>query len=367
MTRKETLLAVFNGKKLDSVPVSIRLDLWYKDAVLKNSLPHDLKGKTLQEIEDYLGFIQTARFRDFFEIQFEDAKVSRLTTDEYITEEIVVSGEKLTKISKYTDEMEAAGLLPYVVKYPVETENDYEFLIDLFHNAHIVVDQKSYSSFDLAIGDAGVPILIIGSCPAHKVALDYVGYENFFFHMYDMPELLNRVVSAIDEVYRRDLWSEIAVSSAMAVLHGTHFSSDMTPPSLFDRYFKPYFSAFIKEMHVHKKLICFHADAEMEVLLSKILEIRFDFADCLATEPLIKTPLLQYYKAWSKKIVLWGGLPSIIFDPSFPFDKFKEHVDKTINIGKKEGALIMGASDNVMPGAEWKRLLYIAEAVRTNS
>jgi len=364
MTARETLLTVFAGKRLDNVPVSIRLDLWYKDAVLKNSLPQDLNGKTLQDIEGYLGFVQTARFRDFFRIQFEGAKVNRLSTDEYIREEIIVSGKKLTKISKFSNEMKATGMLPHVVKYPIETENDYRLLIDLFQNAGIIADQKSYNSFDLAIGDAGFPVLIIGRCPAHKIALEYVGYEKFFFHLYDMPELLNKFISALEGIYRRDLWPEISASSATAVLHGSHFSSDMTSPPIFDKYFKPYFSDFIKEMHADKKFVGFHADAEMEALLSRILELGFNFSDCLATEPLVKTPLAKYYEAWNKKIVLWGGLPSIIFDPSFPFDKFKEHVDKTINIGKKEGALIIGASDNVMPGAEWKRLLYIAEAVK---
>ncbi|MFA5089370.1 MAG: uroporphyrinogen decarboxylase family protein [Candidatus Omnitrophota bacterium] len=355
-------MRVFRGEKTDAVPVSLRLDLWYGHAARKKSLPSALENKTLPEIEELLGFAQTARFRDFFKIRFEDAKIERIAEGEYLREVTSASGKKLTKISKSGLEATVSGIQPYVVKFPVETEEECEFLIELFRRACVTVDHSSYNGFDAATGDAGLPILIAGPCPAHRVALEYLGYENFFLFMYDMPDLLNRLISVIEELYRHRLWPELASSSATAILHGAHFSSNMTPPPVFDKYFKPYFSDFVKEMDAGNKFVGFHADAEMEALLGRVLQIGFDFADCLATEPLIKTPLSKYYEAWNKKITLWGGLPSIIFDPSFPFDKFREHVDRTVNIAKNEGALIIGASDNVMPGAEWQRLLYVAEA-----
>ena len=363
MTHRERLLAVFNGKDVDPVPVSIRMEFWHQDALRKNALPHGLKDMTVQEVEAHLGFAQTARFRGFFRIEFEGACVGKVDDGDCCREEIRAGGRQLTRISRFNSEMKAAGMSSHVVKYPVETEKDYEFLIDLFQNARIVVDQESCSRFDSAVGDAGMPLLIIGPCPFHKIALEYVGYEKLFFHMYDMPEFPNRLTSAIDEVYRRDLWPEVAVSSAPAVLHGAHFSSDMTPPPLFDRYFRPYLSAFLEHMRPHGKFVGFHADAEMGALLKRVADLGFHFADCLATEPLIKTSLSEYYAAWHRKIAMWGGLPSIIFDPSYSFDKFREHVAEVLRVGRERGALIIGASDNVMPGAEWDRLLFLSEAI----
>ena len=149
------------------------------------------------------------------------------------------------------------------------------------------------------------------------------------------------------------------------LLHGNHFSGTITPPPFFERYFAPYFRNFNELMHGSGKIVCFHADSDMGGLLEMILECGFDCAECLATAPLVEETLDDCFDAWQGRVVCWGELPGTIFDPTFPADEFRRHVDRTLETVRGRNDFVLGASDNVMPAAEWERLLYVARAART--
>jgi len=55
-TRRSRMRAAFAGIVQEVPPVSIRMDLWYQDAVSRGVLPGDLSGSSVEGIEDRLGF-----------------------------------------------------------------------------------------------------------------------------------------------------------------------------------------------------------------------------------------------------------------------------------------------------------------------
>ena len=118
-------------------------------------------------------------------------------------------------------------------------------------------------------------------------------------------------------------------------------------------------------MHERDKKVLFHSDADLGNLAPLMLKAGFDGADCLATQPLVRETISDYISAWSGEIVCWGGLPSTIFDPYFPMVEFRTYVDNLKEVTKGLSGIIIGASDNVMPGSEWEKLLYVQEAFRT--
>jgi hypothetical protein len=195
--------------------------------------------------------------------------------------------------------------------------------------------------------------------------LNYTGYEGFYFHRADFPEKVDALIDRIDGVFRRDVWPPLCKTNAKLILHGAHFSSQMTPPAIFERYFQPYFTAFNDLVHKHGKKVLWHADAEMGALLNHVLAAGFDGADCLVAHPLAPQTMEDYFGAWQDKIVCWGGLPSIIFDPTFAMEEYEKFVDSLVESTRDSKNFIFGASDNVMPGAEWQRLVYLARATGT--
>jgi len=260
-----------------------------------------------------------------------------------------------------TQDMIRQGMEAHITSYPLKNKDDYDILISHMEEAYLDFQIEDFDHFDqVIIGNTGLPLLISGPCPFHFIMLEFAGYENFFYHLMDFPNEVKKLIETLERIYRRDLWPVLCKTKAQLISHGSHFSSQMTPPQIFEEYFLPYFKSFNNLMHEHKKKVLWHADAEMGALLETVIEAGFDGADCLLTAPSIKQTINDYFDVWKGKIICWGGLPSIIFNSSYPMCDYKKYVCDLIKTTKGRSDFIFGASDHVMPGAEWERLLFLA-------
>ena len=363
MSGRSDIAAIFNRRPRRKPVVSIRISPWFLDAKQRGAAPDAWLGMTEEELQLHLGFAVAARFRGYVDIEFPDAKRAVTEADGSITTTIGLPGRTLTSVSRITPEMAAAGLRPHLTETMLKSNDDFRALIKAFEGAEVACREDAYRAFDEATGETGAPMLILGCCPAHLVAIQYLGYERFFLDQVDRPDLLDRLIGAIHAVYREQVWPRVEASSAQFVLHGAHFSQSMTPPPIFERHFAPYFEAFNARMAAAGKWVCFHSDSDLGALIPRAAELGFDCADCLATTPLVPETLRDYVNAWDGKVVAWGGLPSVIFDPSFPRKEFDPYVRDTLAFASGRGDVIVGVGDMVMPGAEWERLAFLSEVL----
>ena len=361
MTRREHMDAIFSGKTVDRPPVCVRLDLWYTDAKERGALPPDMESKSLLEIEDELKFCRAARHRSGMLLTFRGCEPRTTVQGEHTLVEYPFPEKTLIRDTHRPEDQKRQGIQGQIVRYPLQEKRDYEIMLSHMDEAEVICDLAGFNALDRETGDAGLPLFIAHGCPAHIIMLSFTGYENFYYHRADFPELVDELISSLESFYRNKVWPLVAGSGARIVMHGNHFSSQMTPPPVFERYFLPYFRDFSKLMHDNGIKHLWHADAEMSRLLDHVLNAGFDGADCLATSPLTPQTIEDFFDAWGGRIVCWGGLPSVIFVPSYPMDDYKRHVDRLVETTAGRGDFIFGASDNVMPGAEWDRLVYLAE------
>ena len=361
MTRRQQIQEVFNHRQLDWSPVSVRIDLWYRDAVERNVLPAEVFGLACEEIEDALGFCRAVRHRSRPTLKFRGFETSSHQDGEFVLEEYHFPEKTLLRKTHWTDEMQRQRIQGHIVEYPLQEKADYQLFLKHLPELEIEADIAGYEDLDRQTGDAGWPVLILSSCPAHLLMIQFAGYEQFYLHKFDFGDTVDALIQGLDELYRKQLWPAVEASPARLVMHGDHFSSQMTSPPIFEKYFLPYFSEFNSLMHARgKKVIC-HADAEMKDLLQHVLRAGYDGTDCLATHPLIPQHIEDYFFAWQGEIVCWGGLPSIIFNPSYPLEEFDAYVDGLIEKVRGRNDFIFGISDNLMPGAEWERLLSLSK------
>jgi len=61
VTRREAMTAVFEGKPLDKLPVSVRLDLWHNDLVSSGCVPREIAVKSRSSCKDGYGLGHTCR------------------------------------------------------------------------------------------------------------------------------------------------------------------------------------------------------------------------------------------------------------------------------------------------------------------
>jgi hypothetical protein len=360
-TRRSTIRQVFEGRALEVPPVSVRLDIWHTHAVNTGTLPAELAGLTAEGVEDYLGFCRSARYRTQIHLDLPGRASERCDGDR---KTIIwqLPGRVLEKSIRHTHEERLAGMSGQIVKYPVSTEAECRALTAALDHAALEADFDGFDEFDAETGDAGLPMLILGPCPTDYVMLELMGYESFFYALADYPDALDRLIGRLEELFRAEIWPRAFASSSELILHGAHFSDATTPPSIFRKYILPYFREFNAAAHDAGKRVLWHADAGMGLLLNDVLEAGFDGADCLATAPLVPQTFEDYYDVWKDRIVCWGGLPGIIFNPEFAEQDFTAYLSYLRDFTNGKPGIIIGASDNVMPGALWERVLVVRDA-----
>jgi len=363
-TGREQIRMIFNGIIPVVPPVCIRMDLWHQDAVSRGTLPGEWAGLSVAAIEDRLGFCRSARFRTKPHLEFPEGWVQKTYSGCNHNTIYNFPGDTLRKVEGRTHDQERAGMRAAVLKYPVSSESECRALLRAVERAALVSDLGGFAEFDAKTGDAGMPLLILGSCPVHMLMLEWFGYENFYYALADYPDVLGELIRAVERLFRSSLWSEVFASSAELILHGNHFADATTPPPLFKRFFLPYFHDFNSGAHAAGQRVLWHSDAAMGSLLQLVLDAGFDGADCLATAPLVPERLEDYYRVWQGRIVCWGGLPGIIFHASFPDESFDKYLRQLVEFISGKAGFIIGVSDNIMPGALWKRIALASEVCK---
>ncbi|HRU06353.1 MAG TPA: uroporphyrinogen decarboxylase family protein [Candidatus Brocadiia bacterium] len=362
MTHRERFRTVLQGRRPDRTPMVTRLDLWLNAAISDNAVPAEYAGLKEHEIEARLGMGRSARFRGFLRHTFPTAQVREERRGGETVKETTLGRRTLRQVSTQSAQNERAGISPHITEYPLKTAEDYRVMAGLWETLKWETRPEAFEAFSAEIGENGLPMLILGPCPAHAVMLHDAGYENIYLHLNDFPDQVENLIRVMEARFE-EWWPAVAATSAELVLHGAHWSGDMTPPPLFKRFFLPYFQRFTAAMRAAGKRVAFHADADLRGLLDLVLESGMDVADCFASAPLVSVTLAEARQRWGKRVVIWGGVPSTVLDPGCPEAEFRQWLDGFLADISDGRGFIAGVSDNFMPGSDIRRLAEVARAV----
>jgi hypothetical protein len=355
---RQRFQAILDGQVPNRPLWVCRLDIWYHARRVSGRLPAEVEGMSIADIEALLGMGRSARKARVYRVEYESVEEETIRDGDrlrhtFITPKGIVSCAWFDAPSQRD-----RGIAKILVEPYLKSQQDYDVMCYVTAHTRYVPDYDAYRAYDAEVGDDGLPLVLIGESPIHTIMLDYAGYQNFYYHVKDWPDKVQALLEALEVSYRQ-MWEVVAASPARLVLHGTHFSSDMTPPPIFGRYFVPYFQAFNSRMHEVGIKVAFHADADLTGLLEMVRDCDFDVADTFACAPLVRTTFAEAREAWKDRIVIWGGVPSTILEPGYPMEAFQRYMIDLHRKTRGRSHFIMAVSDNVMPAAELGRLKWI--------
>ena len=362
VTHRERFSAVLDGRVPDRIPIVCRLDIWHTAGTSDRSLPPEVAGLSIPEIERKLNMGRSARFRGFHSEVRQGVEETVVQEGDQSIHTLRIGKRSVRKITVTTAEGRRMGFLPHVEKYYLETPDDYRTMIRVWERTELVADQAAFERFDRRTGEDGMPLLVFTLIPFHRIMLEYAGYENFYFHQADFPDLVGELRRIMVAKYV-SFWSELARSPARLILHGAHWSSQMTPPPMFEKYFLPYLRRFTDAMHAAGKKCALHADADLTGLLDVVLQTGVDVAECFACAPLVPLTLAETRERLGDRVIIWGGFPSTLLEPSSTEEAFRAYLDQFASRIAAGRAIIVGVSDNVMPDASWERLAALCRRI----
>jgi hypothetical protein len=137
----------------------------------------------------------------------------------------------------------------------------------------------------------------------------------------------------------------------------------MTPPPLFERYILPYYQELSPLVRERGKVLALHGDNDTRQILSHIQLAGFGMVECFATHPMVETTMAEARAAWGDRVIVWGGVPSVILEDPYTDEQFEEYMDQLFRTIAPGDAFIFGVADNAMPAAKIDRIKRVTEMV----
>jgi uroporphyrinogen-III decarboxylase len=373
-THKERILAAAERQPVDKLPFGARIDLWYNYHFANGTLPGKYRGCTEIEILRELGaggtvVLGSEQVRSSISQQ---AMLITLWETTLPNVEVVVKEEGPIKtvtyetpngcVSTKTEFNKTEGYLQgYIVERLFKSEEDYPAIEYILEDSLLTPEYSEYIRLADEIADDGVIRCGLRTSPMQYIMRDLMGYETFFYEMTDHPDRMNHLYEVAKGLWKKQM--AILINSPARLLSICSNWSDEIHTPVFKKYFIPWLQEATEFLHSGGKLTLIHCDGEIRRLIPLILESGIDVAEAWSPAPMTSVTKKKKKKAWGDKITIWGGLPTLIFEPTYSDEKFESYV---INLFKEVAPgnnYILGMGDNFPIDGDINRLQRIVELI----
>ena len=390
LTHRQRILMAAKGEMPDVLPYVPRIDLWYNANSMADTLPEKHKGRTQDEISRAQGWALHKIVPEFLKIRKPEDNLHRALGIYSLKElvfnckfssdiEIKVKSEgdythveyhtpvgMVNTTTVYTDEMRKAGAsLIWIEKHIIKKPEDYRVVGYLFENLELIPDFHDFIKWKDEIGEDGVAVTMasLASSPMHHIQKEFLDATEFYYHYHDYQKEMRALAEIMENYYNRAL-KIITDSPAEAVLWGANYDDMITYPSYFEKEILPWIRKASDTLGTQGKTVICHCDGENQGLMDLIRDSGMHVAEAVTPYPMTKLRVEEYYRRWSDKLTIWGGIPEILLMEETATDddleSYLDHLFKAVAPGRR---FIVGIADTTPAHAVFDRLIRIGERV----
>lgn len=390
-THGARIAAALRGEIVDRLPYVPRLDLWYLANSTAGTLPRQHAGRAMNEIARAEGWAVHHRFADDqLDPAFQPLYLHRginvfysrdTVFDVVLPKDVEVKVERagartrvayrtplgvVSTTTHYDVESQKNGItIPALVEHLIKTPADYAPAGYLFEHMDVVPNFERFRRWSTEeIRDDGVPIAIgsLDASPFHLIQRDLSDQTQFFMHYKDhyaeMRGLADRIAPLMDKMIRI-----LAESPAEVAWWGANFDDMLTFPPYFEKEIQPWIRKAATTLERVGKLVLCHTDGENRGLMDLIRDSGMHIAESICPAPMTKVTFAEYYRRWSPRLTLYGGIPSTVVLPETSEADFEAYMDGFFRAVAPGSRLVVGIADEVPPKAVFSRLQRIGERI----
>jgi hypothetical protein len=358
-------LQALRGQRPGRIPFIARMDLWYNYQKNQGTLPTPYEDATLWDLQRALGIGVLgfgAWIRGFYRLEYDGAlevherwEGNERTTD-YVTPYGTLHSREII-----SETMRAADVTPLHVEYPFKSAADYDALQYIFEHTRVVENYDEYARYLAGIGDDGLSLPYTSWVPMHLLMKNYIGYNQFYYELYDHLPRLEQVAAAVTEVHL-DMVRVGAGSPAQVIEVGGNYDQAMTPPPIFRSYFLPFYRLAVPILHAAGKVVALHGDGDMgPELLALMRETGVDSVEALTPQPMTTIDIRQARQAWGSSVTLWGGIPAVLMTETYTDEQVEAFLEDLFAAVAPGDRFILGFGDNVPTDGLFSRILQVTE------
>ena len=360
MTHKQRILAAVGGQQVDRLPFGARIDVWYNFHAGHGTLPAKYRECGIPEILRDLGAGVQVRLLRTWRFEYRDVEVVTREEPPNTTTEFRTPLGAVTLKTVFTPE--EGPWIVYEVEHPFKSESDYPVIEHILENTEIVPDLKPYRELEKAVGEDGLVVTGMDLySPMQRIMRFWMGYVTFFYQLRDNPIKVGRLY----ELERELAWNKLQILADSPVeipMLCANWSDDIHTP-VFRKYFVPWLREATEFLHARGKTAQVHTDGEMRRLVPLFLETGVDVAEAWSPSPMTSLTTSDLREAWGDRVTIWGGIPSMLFEPQYSDEEFDAYVLSMFKEISPGGNFIVGMGDNLPFDGKLERVGRIVDLI----
>ena len=363
--RLESFLQLLNGKNIQNIIWTADITYWISGQVFAGQADPDWSRE-----EGYLKLCRDLKIMPYYwydkfwlgEPQYDNTVQITTKKQGYNTKRTWKTpiGEICEELTFLEESCSTAH-----TKYPVSSREDLDVLLYLLEHRCLrpaCIDDypdrlKLWKQYN------GIPSIALPRSPLSAFFYEWAGVQNAVFLLMDFPEMVQEVFSLMEEQEAPVL--DAVCEHAPPIIHFADNLSSDNLTGYYDEYMAEGHKKRIKRLHDAGIKCAVHLDGVVRGLLPKLASAGFDTIEALTPQPGGDMPVENMREtAQNNSVILWGGVPGILFAPPFTWNDMEKHIHKVLESWSGT-RFILGVADQVPPDGNIQFCLKISELIET--
>ncbi len=251
-----------------------------------------------------------------------------------------------------------------VTRHPVETGADLDVLLYLIEHRRLDPDNLADYNARRALWARydGLPCLGLPRSPLSALAYEWAGMQNLVYLMLDHEDRVRYLLALMEAQEARVL--DAVCERAPPLVHFPDNLSSDNLTGFYDAHLGPTHRRRLAKLHAAGVKAAVHLDGTVRGLLPKLVAAGFDAIEALTPKPAGDLGVEDLRPlAGSAEVMLWGGVPGVLFAPPHTWSVVRAHVERTLALWKGQ-PFVLGVADQVPPDGDAGFCRKIAEVIR---
>ncbi len=235
----------------------------------------------------------------------------------------------------------------------LKTKEDYRIMTWIEEHTTIEAHPEYYQQHIDRMETQHGKVFLFHTClprsPIQRILVDYVGLENFGYHLMDMEDEILTLYAAMEKNLAK-IVEITAEGPGTYVSMLENFTAETMGPERFERFHMPIYRKYFPILHHAGKIVGTHYDGKLACCSNLIAQAPMDLIESLTPAPEGDMELDDCRAQWPKKL-FWSNLNVGCYD--LPPNELKALVQKRVQQAAPDGKRLAFEVSEQYP-ANWK-------------
>ena len=265
MTNRERLIAALEGERPDIIPLTINEQFVQENPSTEWEKLYKMglcMIPYLSTVQEYTSNVEYLKKTEMWKGQLAERHIIKTPAGEI--SQVLLNG--------------------WVQEFYLKTPEDYRVMEYIIRNTQMELSPQSFIDTEKELGDNGITLIGMGRTPMQTIMIDYVGLEEFAFHLADgFPELFSLQEALMDRLMER--CRLIAKGPGRYVSLLENLTSECWGPERFAQYHMPVYEKIIPILHSGEKKVYAHCDGNLNCLARLLNQTGIDGIESITPPP----------------------------------------------------------------------------------